>query len=88
MKAGVGRNLEVRPNRLGQGVEDPLGTDGELVCFDTSQGADVHSHSFIHSVKDHTSPTLGIQITLPNTQFMNDAHPQGTHNSGKGFEYM
>ena len=58
MKAGAGKNLEVRQNGPGQGVEEPTGTDGELVCFDANQGVDIHSHSLLQLMIVHHPPSV------------------------------
>lgn len=58
MKAGAGKNLEVRPKVPGRGAEDPTGTDGELVCFAAIRGVDLHSCSLIQLMIVHRPPSV------------------------------
>lgn len=58
MKAGAGKNLEVRPEGPGQGAEEPTGTDGKLVCSDATRGVDLHFHSLIQLTIVHRPPSV------------------------------
>lgn len=58
MKAGAGKNSEMRPNGPGQGVEETTGTERASVCFDVTQCFDIHS--LPHSVDDCALPTFRI----------------------------